>query len=256
MKINKPKIEAVEFRAAKAGSARLVEKSMVGYVAVFNIFSTPDLGFLEVIRPGAFTKTLQESDIRALWNHNADMVLGRNTAKTLELIEDKDGLMAKILLPDNICGADCRESVRRGDVSQMSFRFRTIKDNWFIDDAQGGALCRELLEVRLLEVSPCTFPAYAQTSVSVRAVAQAASAVAGSTDENLFKALIRLKAGEELRADEITLLTDFAGNLQKQLVKPTEPVVDHSNTPKPPDTRHLVDVETLKMQLAVLENSI
>lgn len=258
MKINKPKLDAVEFRAAKAGSATLMEKTMSGYAAVFNVFSTPDLGFLEVIRPGAFTKTLQESDIRALWNHNADMVLGRNTAKTLELSEDKEGLMAKIMLPDNTCGKDCCESVRRGDVSQMSFRFRTIKDNWYIDDAQGGALCRELLEVRLLEVSPCTFPAYSQTSVSARAVAQAASAFSGSTDENLFKAFMRLKAGEELRAEEVVLLTDFAGNLQKQLVKPTEPAASHSDASKPPaeDARHLVDVATLKMQLEVLENQI
>jgi hypothetical protein len=138
----------------------------------------------------------------------------------------------------------------------MSFRFRTIKDNWFIDDSQGGALCRELLEVRLLEVSPCTFPAYSQTSVSARAVAQAASVLVGSKDENLFKALLRLHAGAELRAEEVTLLQDFAGNLQKQLTKPSEPVADHSATPKPPDTRHSVDVETLKRQLEVMENSI
>jgi hypothetical protein len=183
-------------------------------------------------------------------------VLGRNISKTLELSEDKDGLMAKIHLPDNSWGNDCRESVSRGDVSQMSFRFRTIKDNWYLDDAQGGALCRELLEVRLLEVSPCTFPAYSQTSISARAVAQAASAFTGSTDENLFKALLRLKAGEELRAEEIALLTDFAGNLQKQLQKPTEPAAGHSDPPKPPDTRHLVDVDTLKMQLEIEESKI
>lgn len=255
MKRNKPKIESVEFRAAKAGTAKLVERTMTGYASIFNTFSTPDLGFLEIVRPGAFAKTLQESDIRALWNHNADIVLGRNISKTLELSEDKEGLLATLILPDNTWGNDCRESVRRGDVSQMSFRFRTIKDNWFIDDAQGGALCRELLEVRLLEVSPCTFPAYAQTSVSARAVAQAATAVSGNTDENLFKALLRLKAGEELRAEEITLLSDFAGNLQKQLTKPTEPAASHSDATKPPEPRHLVDVDTeaMERQLELLE---
>jgi HK97 family phage prohead protease len=256
----KPKIDAVEYRVARAGSAKLVEKVMEGHAAVFNTFSSPDLGFMEVIRPGAFTKTLQESDIRALWNHNSDLVLGRNIAKTLELSEDKDGLFSKIHLPDNTWGNDCRTSVMRGDVSQMSFRFRTIKDNWYMDDSQGGALCRELLEVRLLEVSPCTFPAYPATDISARAVAQAAAGVAGSKDETLFKALLRLKAGEELRAEEIALLTDFAGNLQKQLSKPPEPAPGHSAPAKPPeetpDTRHLVDVEQLKRQLEILETQI
>ena len=254
MKIKKPNLELIERRVAQPGTAALKENAMEGHAAVFNVFSSPDLGFSEVIRPGCFAKTLKESDIRALWNHNPDKPLGRNSAGTLELKEDESGLASKILLPDNTWGNDCRESVRRGDVSQMSFAFRTIKDNWYIDDAQGGIVCRELLEVRLLEVSPCTFPAYPQTDVSARALAQAASAVSGNTDEKLFRALLRLKAGDELRAEEIELLTNFAGDLQKQLTK-TEPG-NHSDKPEPRSHSVEVDVDFLKAQLEVLENQI
>lgn len=248
--MKKPILDSIEFRVAKTGSAKLAARKLSGYAAVFNVYSSPELGFMEVIRPGAFTKTLKESDIRALWNHNSDMVLGRNKSGTLRLVEDEQGLAYEIDLPNNTAGNDCHETVARGDVNQSSFRFRTIKDNWFIDDAQGGALCRELLEVRLMDVSPTTFPAYEATSVSARAIAQAASDVAGKTDETLFKALMRLKRGEELRDEERALLMDFAGNLQKQL-KPTEPAPSHSEPPKPPEARH--SVEDLRRKLELLE---
>jgi uncharacterized protein len=254
MKIKKPNLDLIERRVSQPGSAALKEGIMEGHAAVFNTFSSPDLGFSEVIRPGCFAKTLKESDIRALWNHNPDKVLGRRSAGTLELKEDETGLATKIILPDNSWGKDCRESVSRGDVSQMSFAFRTIRDNWFIDDSQGGIVCRELLEVRLLEVSPCTFPAYPQTDVSARALAQAASAVSGSTDEKVFRALLRLKAGDELRAEEIELLTNFAGNLQKQLTK-TEPG-NHSEESEPRSHSVEVDVDLLKAQLEIEENRI
>ncbi len=131
-----------------------------GYAAVFN---SPAYG--EVIRPGAFSKTLQETaDIRAYWNHNADMVLGRTSNGTLELHEDERGLYTTIR--PNLAtswGRDAIASVARGDVRGMSFGFRVVKSKQ--DDPQA---LFELLELALREVSPCSDPWYDATTVEAR----------------------------------------------------------------------------------------
>ena len=58
------------------------------------------------------------------------------------------------------------ESIRRGDVDQMSFGFRTKKDEW--DDTNPNNIIRTLVEVELFDVSPVTYPAYPATSIGVR----------------------------------------------------------------------------------------
>lgn len=136
---------------------------LVGYAAPFDKLSVDLGGFREVIRRGAFSKTIQADDIRSLWNHNSDHVLARNINKTLRLSEDDNGLKIEIDLPDTQFARDAAESIRRGDVSQMSFAFSTISDRW---GKQDGEEQRELLEVKLFEVSPVTFPAYPDTSIS------------------------------------------------------------------------------------------
>ena len=73
---------------------------MVGYAATFETLSEDLGGFKEKIRTGAFTNTINKADIRALWNHNPDFVLGRNKAGTLSLREDKQGLSIEIIPPD------------------------------------------------------------------------------------------------------------------------------------------------------------
>lgn len=136
-----------------------------GYAAKFNSQSE-DLGyFVEKIAPGAFANTIANDDIRALWNHNWDLILGRNKAGTLRLVEDDVGLKIEIDAPDTVCGRDAVESVRRGDVTQMSFGFQTIQDHW---EKVGDTYVRTLLEVKLFEISPCVYPAYTDTSVSAR----------------------------------------------------------------------------------------
>jgi len=151
----------LEVRAAGNGPPRLV-----GYAAVFDRPSEELGGFTEIIRRGAFTKTLQEADVRALWNHDPNYVLGRTKSGTLSLAEDDHGLRIEIIPPDTTWARDLMESIRRGDVDQMSFGFRTIRDRWQTDEQ--GKVVRELLEVALYDVSPVTFPAYPQTEVQVR----------------------------------------------------------------------------------------
>lgn len=141
---------------------------LVGYAAVFGEMSEELGSFREQIAPGAFTKSVG-GDIRALFNHDPNLILGRTKAKTLTVREDQRGLYVEILPPDTAFARDLMESMRRGDVDQMSFGFRTIKDRWEEDRATGTVL-RTLLEVELFDVSPVTFPAYPQTEIALRSL--------------------------------------------------------------------------------------
>ena len=135
-----------------------------GHAAVFDKLSQDLGGFREKIAPGAFRSSIK-GDVRALFNHNPDFILGRTKTGTLSLEEDRKGLAVDITPPDTDMGRSVVEAVRRGDISQMSFGFRTIKDEWHTD--QAGKTVRTLHEVELFDVSPVTFAAYPQTDVSV-----------------------------------------------------------------------------------------
>jgi hypothetical protein len=137
-----------------------------GHAAVFNQWSEDLGGFREKIRPGAFKKTLKEADVRALFNHDANYVLGRNKSGTLTLSEDDTGLAIDIDPPDTTWANDLKVSMQRGDVNQMSFGFQTVKDEWNNEDKTN--IERELVEVKLFDVSVVTYPAYPQTNAQVR----------------------------------------------------------------------------------------
>lgn len=138
-----------------------------GYAAVFDEWSEDLSGFRERIRPGAFSKTIGEADVRGLWQHDPNYVLGRNKAGTLELVEDDRGLRYRITPPDTQWARDALITMRRGDVNQSSFAFETVREEW--GEAEDGFITRELIEVKLYDVSPVTYPAYPQTNAQVRA---------------------------------------------------------------------------------------
>ncbi len=139
---------------------------IVGHAAVFDVLSEDLGGFREKIAPGAFAKSLG-GDIRALFNHNPDIVLGRTVAKTLRVAEDNHGLAVEIDPPETAGAVAVVEALRRGDVTQMSFGFRTIEHR-FDRNLDSGEVIRTLIEVELFDVSPVTFSAYPQTDVAVR----------------------------------------------------------------------------------------
>lgn len=141
------------------------KRRITGYAAVFNSLSEDLGGWYETIEPGAFGKTLDEYDQRALWNHNSDYVLGRRSAGTLALDEDETGLRFEIDPPDTQWARDLLISLDRGDVDQMSFGFQVIRDEW---KQVADQIVRRLVEVKLFEVSPVAFPAYPATSAQVR----------------------------------------------------------------------------------------
>jgi HK97 family phage prohead protease len=134
---------------------------IVGYAAVFNSMSEDLWGFREKIAPGAFKNALKGSDVRMLWNHDPNIVLGRTTSGTLTLKEDKNGLYIENTPPDTQLVRDMVLSpIERGDVTQQSFGFTIKKDSWEEPDENSNELpTRTIEEVReLFDVSPVTYP--------------------------------------------------------------------------------------------------
>lgn len=139
-----------------------------GYFSVFNSDYELWPGVTEQVAPGAFENSLSgDCDVRALANHDTTLVLGRTTAGTLSLREDEHGLFGTIKINEQDTDAmNLYARVQRGDVSQCSFGF-DIRDEEFIENPDGT--CRWIIkDVVLYEVSVCTFPAYAETSVEAR----------------------------------------------------------------------------------------
>lgn len=152
-----------EFRV----SAQDESPRIAGYAAVFDTPSE-DMGWIEEIDPHAFDSVMAaQHDARCLWNHNDDIVLGRESASTLRLAIDARGLCYECDLPDTQAGRDLIVSMRRKDIRESSFGFITARDEW--TDNPDGSVTRRILEFELLlDVSPVAFPAFAATSVGVR----------------------------------------------------------------------------------------
>jgi len=143
--------------------------SLEGHIAVFNSLSDDLGGFREKILPGAFKESIATHDIRALWNHDGDLVLGRNRSGTLTLEEDEIGLAFKNTPPDTTWFRDRMVSLKRGDVTGCSFGFYTDEDEWGTEE--DGTRIRTLKKCTLVEVSPgVTFPAYPQADVAIRSM--------------------------------------------------------------------------------------
>lgn len=151
----------LETRAAEDGDLYLE-----GYFAVFNSETELWPGAYEEIDPEAFANTLG-NDIRALINHNTDMVLGRNKANTLELKTDSHGLWGRIKInPNDTDAMNTYERVKRGDISGNSFGFNILgEETEFRDD---GTVKWRITDIDLHEVSVVTFPAYEQTNIQAR----------------------------------------------------------------------------------------
>jgi HK97 family phage prohead protease len=190
---------AFEVSELRIESAEGKATRMSGYAAVFGQSSVPlsdNMGsFIEQIQPGAFSGALAD-DVRALLNHNPDIVLGRTgrpgAPGTLRLFVDQRGLGFDLELPDTTPGRDLAVSVKRGDISGMSFAFKVPKggEAWA---RSAGVRTRTLKEVRLVDISPCTFPAYPGTEVSMRA-ADVADAAAS------LRTVLEAEAEERLQA--------------------------------------------------------
>lgn len=183
-------VRDIEARQAEDGTMR-----MAGYAAVFNEASLP-LPFIEKIAPGAFSKTLQETpDVRLLANHEG-LPMARTKNGTMRLYEDETGLYFEAELANTQEARDLYTLVERGDVDQMSFAFRVIRQNWSKDRTE-----RTLTEVSLADgdVSIVTYPAYPATSVEAR--------------EAIKRAILEIKEGREVSGDSLLVLESVFGDL-------------------------------------------
>lgn len=139
---------------------------VVGYAAVFNKFSRDLGGFIEIIERGAFSDVLGD-DVVALFNHSPDNILGRTTSGTVEIWQDDEGLGYRIKLPDTSLGNDMKKLIARGDITTSSFGFDLSRDgSQWEQDEDGRAVHRIKKVSRLWDVSPVTWAAYPDTSVS------------------------------------------------------------------------------------------
>lgn len=137
-----------------------------GYFAVFDSIYEIAPGMTESIAQGAFDNTLS-GDIRALINHDTTLVLGRTKAGTLQLRTDSHGLWGHIdINPNDTDAMNLYNRVSRGDVDQCSFGFDILNEE--TDYREDGSIHWTIKEVELYEVSPCTFPAYEETSIAAR----------------------------------------------------------------------------------------
>lgn len=154
---------ASEFQTREDGDDLWIE----GYFSTFEGEYVMGNWGVERVDPHAFDETVRD-DIRALINHNTTLVLGRTSAKTLELSIDSHGLYGRVKI--NRADQDamnCYERVKRGDVNQCSFGFDILEEK--DERLPDGRVRWTLLRVKLYEVSVCTFPAYEDTAVVARA---------------------------------------------------------------------------------------
>lgn len=228
--------DEIEFTAVEL---RLDEEKpkITGYAARFDIWTDIGGWFKEKIAPGAFKKTIKDGDVRGLWNHDPNFVLGRNKAGTLSLKEDDKGLLYEITPPDTQWARDLQVSIKRGDVSQSSYGFNVVasEDNHDNDE-------RVLTEVRLWDVSPVTYPAEPSTTSEVRSAfgktdKTAEEREAEENAERLESLLKKLRSGDELSKDDLTLL--------RYLSEVSEPATVHSDTLKPVNSHLLSPTQVL-----------
>jgi HK97 family phage prohead protease len=157
--------QPIEFRSAGEGKIQAA-----GYGAVFNKLSQNLGGFVERIAPGAFTRTLDHQDVRALFNHDPNALLGRMSSGTLRLTEDGTGLAYEIDLPDTTTGRDVATMLERGDLNGSSIGFKVVEQETGMTE-QDFPL-RTLTQVALRDVGPVTFPAYVDTDAALRSLAE------------------------------------------------------------------------------------
>ena len=191
--------EGLEVRAIGESEEK---KTIGGYAVKYN---SPTIirdrwgdEWMEEFATGSFDESLQARTQKALWNHDMSKPLGSCKSETLRFNPDTQGLNYEVDLPNNTWGNDAYESVKRGDVDGSSFGFRALEDKWSKIDHDGKEMYkRTIMKAELLEVSPCTFPAYESSEISCRSK----DSIMNAENEELRQRLllsnqIRMKRGK------------------------------------------------------------
>jgi HK97 family phage prohead protease len=174
------------------------EARISGYGAVF-YDGTPGTEYrlredmVERLMPGAFDRAIREDDVRGLFNHDPNNVLGRSQAGTMTLTADGTGLRYEIIPGDTTIGRDVREHLKRGDVTGSSFSFELGKNGQEFRK-ENGLIIREIKSVRLFDVGPVTFPAYTGTTAEARAACEQFDKERDELNRKLFGYAARARA--------------------------------------------------------------
>ena len=183
-----------EEREFRMETAEYEGNTIRGYAAVYGSDSEWMGGFYEQIERGAFDDVL-DNDVRAYFNHDENLILGRVSSGTLRISTDKKGLYYEVDLPNTTYANDLMELMKRGDINQSSFAFLIDRDRW---EERNGTTYRIIEKVsRLLDVSPVAQPAYpdATSELKQRDLASESEAEA-KTDTSSEDASVEVKAEE------------------------------------------------------------
>lgn len=229
-------LEDLEVRSDEGKPPRIV-----GLAPRYGVWSDDLGGFVERFEPGAFTKTLAESDVRALFNHDANYVLGRQKAGTLGMTDQRKGLHFEVEPPETSWAADLLVSMRRGDIDQTSFSFRAIRDEWTEPEKDGQPYKRVVREAQLFDVSIVTFPAYPSATAQVRS----ACVAAGIDIDALSECVSRASRGLPPSDADVELLTHSTEVLRAFVPVAPEPDEGHHPTDEPHAGRSVAHLRRL-----------
>ena len=180
------------------------QEVVVGYGSIWNSRSENLGGFYEYISPDAISQeTIEKSDVRALINHDPNLVLARSTAGNLSLSVDEKGLRYEFSIPETSYGKDLAINMKNGNINQSSFAFTVGSDEWSTDEEGNDIRTITSIE-KLYDVSPVTYPAYSQAESDL-VVAQ--------------RALAMYKENKEIKEEETDLVARSLAQLKIELIK-------------------------------------
>lgn len=228
-----------------------------GYGAKFRTLSEPmpimrdgeKVGtFREQLMPGCFASAIPTSDVRSLFNHDPNLILGRTTSGTMRVAEDEVGLDFEVDPPDTTYARNLEISMRRKDITQCSFGFSVAEGgDSFTKDSMPGTWIRSIHKIaRLYDVSPVTYPAYVDTNCAMRS---ALSAVA--TEEADIQKRVAEQQEEEKRTAE-KAEADAAALLEEEQRKAAE-LVEQEEANKLAEEQRSAEKVKLELDLLKLE---
>lgn len=206
--------------------------------------------FREQFLAGAFTKTIVESDIRMLDNHDPQRPLARNRAGNLTLTEEPNGLRTVAQWPRTTYALDLAENIRTGNINSMSIGFRSIREEW---DESGKTPLRSVSEAALFDVSTVTYPAYKATTASVRSEILLPSlldmlGMSDMPDEQRNQLLMQVKLGE-VSGEFVDTLRSAQEHLATFTQRAGEPPAGAEDRDAEQDSPHEPDSEEIASEL-------
>lgn len=235
-------IQAAELRAIKQDEQ---PSKIIGYAALYNSLSEVMWGCVqEKIAQGAFAGVIPKSDIRCLFNHDANFVLGRMAAGTLNVTDDAKGLYFENTPPNTSIANDLMVSIDRGDVNQCSFAFTVADDGDDWDETADGMILRTInVFDELFDVSPVTYPAFTDTNAQVRSLCREKNL----DFEQLNSIVIKQKRGVVLSDKE----KDF---IKRSFQVAKEPIIPPEQNKQAEETRRRLFF--MRQRLNIVEKSI